>query len=99
MPTGDHVFAWTWFNREQEFFMSCATVSVTGGAQVVPREPIVPFNELPGLLVANVEEVDNGCTSPPGRAEVRFPNPGPNVVEGDGAYPLEFPSPVESCMS
>ena len=32
LPTGDVVFAWTWFNREAEFNMNCAAVSITGGS-------------------------------------------------------------------
>ena len=116
-PEGDHVFAWTWFNREQEFFMNCAPVTVTGGSggssdsqESIPyhkrsshsnrpggrltyptdkREASsVPFDERPGFLVANI---DNGCKTPRSNAEVKFPNPGPDVVEGDGEYPLERP--------
>ena len=31
LPNGDIIFAWTWFNREQQFFMNCAAVTITGG--------------------------------------------------------------------
>ncbi|KAB2577576.1 hypothetical protein DBV05_g3798 [Lasiodiplodia theobromae] len=29
MPTGEALFAWTWINREQEFTMNCAAVTIT----------------------------------------------------------------------
>jgi hypothetical protein len=32
LPSGDVVFAWVWYNREQEFFMNCAAVTITGGS-------------------------------------------------------------------
>ncbi|KAL1959447.1 hypothetical protein VTO42DRAFT_1892 [Malbranchea cinnamomea] len=153
MPAGDHVFAWTWINREQEFFMSCSPVTITRndsaedapqstGAtapspteeadecispdvthpahlhvgfparrahhprSAPPRQPKsnpepnpkrsapVPFHERPNFLVANI---GNGCTTSQEAAEVKFPNPGPDVVEGDGEYPLELPEPAEKC--
>jgi hypothetical protein len=31
LPNGDIIFAWTWFNREQQFFMNCAAVTITDG--------------------------------------------------------------------
>ncbi|EZF35364.1 hypothetical protein H101_01100 [Trichophyton interdigitale H6] len=115
MPAGDHVFAWTWFNREQEFFMTCASVTITssgnGGNTSQPRafiprgssarptpdddkSPNVPFDQLPDFLVANT---NNGCKTPRTNAEVKYPNPGPDVAKGDGAYPLEHPSPMDKC--
>ena len=32
-----------------------------------------------------------------GSAEVKYPNPGPDVVPGDGEYPLALPSPMDVC--
>ncbi|KAK7534825.1 uncharacterized protein J3D65DRAFT_659668 [Phyllosticta citribraziliensis] len=32
IPNGEAVFAWTWINREQEFNMNCAAVTITDGA-------------------------------------------------------------------
>ena len=220
MPAGDHVFAWTWINREREFFMSCAPVTIVGGAegvavpggnvtdsepsspgisQPVPapsqapppgppelqvpgmtyirpepqdpqatdtpaiisipaailssinspnptptptpnkachapslsnppqariplarrreltrpssfnqtpssqttqtqaktkRAPEIPYHSRPGFLVANL---GNGCETARSLSEVKYPNPGPDVVEGDGVYPLELPGPAERC--
>ncbi len=49
----------------------------------------MPFNKRPGFLIA---DTGNGCKTPLGSAEVKFPNPGPDVVKGDGEYRLELPS-------
>lgn len=96
MPRGDHVFAWTWFNREQEFFMTCAAITITGreqrrgcGSNDDDGDEI-PFDQRPSFLVANVEQV-NDCRTPRTTAEVKYPHPGSDVVQGDGEYPLEHP--------
>ncbi|KAL2220551.1 endoglucanase [Thermoascus aurantiacus ATCC 26904] len=108
MPAGDHIFAWTWFNREQEFYMVCSPVTITSSSNstVSPAgaspasssasappgssaPPHVAFADRPSFLFA---DLDNGCRTPNGNAEVKFPNPGPDVVQGDGAYPLALPT-------
>jgi hypothetical protein len=126
LPAGEQIFAWTWMNREREFFMNCAVVNITpsGKSNVVDdsddsevekrMEPmldvsmkhkrvpgekaqrfverdaeLVPFNKRPLMLFADVK---NGCLSPLTNAELKYPNPGPNVVEGDGEYPLQLPT-------
>ena len=182
LPEGDVVFAWTWFNREQEFNMNCAAVAITAseGANDVdsptpsasadpalahvktftvenctckcditadadiqgdgptftadacsctcPRPPIpavdpagyvhghdhdsatsheaahrrmhrrttgaVVFADRPGMLFA---DIGNGCLTPRTSAELKYPNPGPEVFEGDGEYPLELPTPAGKC--
>ncbi|KAI9741409.1 MAG: hypothetical protein M1835_003110 [Candelina submexicana] len=146
--TGDVIFAWTWFNREQEFYMNCAAVTITPGtgagaepaagaspspvkqAPTVPsstyssngcactctqppaarallqhkraggvnvhhrRADPVPFSKRPGILVA---DIGNGCLTARTTAEVKYPNPGPDVVQGDGEYPLSLPLPPDKC--
>jgi hypothetical protein len=42
LPLGVHLFAWTWYNREQEFNMNCAAVSITA------RVEAMPIQEQPG---------------------------------------------------
>jgi len=32
MPSGNAIFAWTWVNRENEFNMNCAVVTIKGGS-------------------------------------------------------------------
>ncbi|KAK2751091.1 hypothetical protein FQN57_000166 [Myotisia sp. PD_48] len=150
IPAGDQIFAWTWINREQEFFMTCSPITIThpgGGNQTIPGDdttaPGVPggeedpeetpgeadggcsspprpryhrrsisthshrrhthsktkkravaFQDRPSFLVANI---GNGCQTPRNPVEVRYPNPGPNVVTGDGANPLGDPFPLDQC--
>ncbi|KAF2665288.1 hypothetical protein BT63DRAFT_434210 [Microthyrium microscopicum] len=109
LPGGEVVFAWTWMNREQEFFMSCAAVTIEGGqasnaSSVVDGsvastgmkrsvgkrdDAVVAFSQRPIMLFA---DVNNGCLSPKTTAELKYPDPGPVVVQGDGEYPLELPS-------
>ena len=125
MPTGDVVFGWTWFNREQEFNMNCASVSITAGSgkpattaaeaqtphggNFTARNSLryskalqdraaapatVPYMSRPAFLLA---DIGNGCTTTRGSAEVKYPNPGPDVVQGDGEYPLALPQPADVC--
>ncbi|KAI9820535.1 MAG: hypothetical protein M1832_003726 [Thelocarpon impressellum] len=154
MPTGDVVFAWTWFNREQEFNMNCAAVTITGasgqpegeakgvvdgpapsqvdqsstaaattyssnGCACTCDKPLSPralqhhrraggvavsghkakrdsvsYDQRPGMMLA---EPDSGCTVPHTTAELKYPNPGPDVVHGDGMYPVEMPTPPDKC--
>jgi hypothetical protein len=42
LPEGDVIFGWTWVNRENEFNMNCAVVSITGGSSDTPDEPEEP---------------------------------------------------------
>jgi hypothetical protein len=56
--------------------------------------PTIPFSERPGMLIA---DNGNGCLTPLTTAEVKYPNPGPDVVEGDGEYQLELPLPPDKC--
>jgi len=48
-----------------------------------------PFDSRPQMLIA---DNGNGCLTPKSTAEVKYPDPGPDVVTGDGVYPLELPS-------
>ncbi|PIA95054.1 hypothetical protein CB0940_08152 [Cercospora beticola] len=96
LAPGVQLFAWIWYNREQELNMNCAAVEI-----VAPEAPIgyardtrssastsMPFDARPLMFVA-----DNGndCETPHSTAELKFPEPGPEVVVGDGVYPLELP--------
>ena len=167
LPNGNAVFAWTWVNRENEFFMDCASVTITGGNDATPVEPptsskalqpskgpqapeqsdgpetvtvtvtvtagstpsnapygrraksqlraelaqtnsfsrrATAFTDLPDMLIVDVDK--NECKSKPNYndpvgktspidgklTELLYPNPGPDVVEGDGAYELAPPT-------
>ena len=96
IPAGDVVFAWTWFNREAEFNMNCAAITITPSANSAAA-PSVPYSQRPGPLIADIPEPDNGCHTVKTTAEVKYPNPGPDVVEGDGQYPLALPTPAAKC--
>lgn len=41
VPAGDAVFAWSWINREKEFNMNCASVTIAGvnGKSPQPKQP------------------------------------------------------------
>ncbi|KAH0558548.1 hypothetical protein GP486_004797 [Trichoglossum hirsutum] len=93
IPLGNVVFAWIWYNREQEFNMNCAVITITEGADDTPT-PSTPFNQRPFMLLA---DVGNGCLTPKTTTEVMYPNPGPDVVMGDGEYALELPYPPSMC--
>ncbi|KAK4896235.1 hypothetical protein LTR27_005757 [Elasticomyces elasticus] len=102
MPTGVHVFSWIWYNREQEFNMNCAAVEITAPAKSSgdyhgspaarasssSSHVSVAYHNRPEMLVA---DDGNGCLTPHTTAELKYPQPGPDVVAGDGEYPLELP--------
>ncbi|SMY22286.1 unnamed protein product [Zymoseptoria tritici ST99CH_1A5] len=166
VAAGVHLFAWIWYNREQELNMNCAAVEITSSGMSAPSyststssavygsastaaEPssaadecktadgcsctcespvnistctctcparsytardthnhahdrraspaairdtssaFVAFADRPLMFVA-----DNGndCKTPKNTGELMFPDPGPDVVRGDGVYPLELPT-------
>jgi hypothetical protein len=72
------VFAWTWFNKlgNREMYMNCAVVDVTAGSS--GRGGGVSFASRPALFVANL---GNGCKTVDS-ANVKFPDPGPDVDAG-----------------
>jgi hypothetical protein len=49
----------------------------------------MPFSQRPLMLI---DDISNGCETPKTTAELKYPNPGPDIVEGDGEYPLQLPS-------
>jgi len=67
----------------------------TGKGKVEKRERskragvTVAYVRRPHMLIA---DTGNGCRSPRKTAELKYPDPGPDVVEGDGEYPLELPT-------
>lgn len=52
-----------------------------------PRDAVA-FSSRPLMLIA---DDGKGCKTPKTHAELKFPDPGPDVVLGDGVYPLELP--------
>lgn len=39
-----------------------------------------------------VADNGNDCETPHSTAELKYPDPGPEIVSGDGVYPVELPS-------
>ena len=91
-PSGDALFAWSWFNQigNREMYMNCAHVTIGGGG-VPPakRSPGDSISARPAIFVANVA---NGCGTLES-ADVLFPHPGPDV---DSASSKTSP-PVGNC--
>ncbi|KAL1996528.1 hypothetical protein VTN49DRAFT_8128 [Thermomyces lanuginosus] len=91
-PSGQALFAWTWFNKigNREMYMNCAWVTIKGGSQkrshprhIIRRQD--SFSSRPPIFIANVNG-PGGCTTIAGQ-EVKFPLPGPDVegsVSGKG---------------
>jgi len=80
-PSGDALFAWSWFNQlgNREMYQNCAVVTVTNGGSGLTG---------PAPFVANVGV--NDCHTIEG-VDVVFPNPGPNVAYG-GKYASSKPT-------
>ncbi|KAI5862419.1 hypothetical protein GGS23DRAFT_610601 [Durotheca rogersii] len=80
-PEGDEVvFAWTWVNNtgNREFYMSCAVVSIKGGAAKRADSSVkraVAFANRPPVFQANLG--GEFCTRE--GIDTVFPNPGPDV--------------------
>lgn len=86
-PSGDALFAWTWFNRvgNRAMYINCARVAISAAGKRprhLGRRDKHSFEKRPPLFVANV---GNGCSTVEGK-DVLFPEPGPDVefdVHGD----------------
>jgi hypothetical protein len=80
-PSGDALFAWSWFNQlgNREMYENCAVITVTNGGSGLTG---------PAPFVANVGV--NDCHTIEG-IDVVFPNPGPNVKYG-GKYASSKPT-------
>jgi hypothetical protein len=80
-PSGDALFAWSWFNQlgNREMYQNCAVITVTNGGSGLTG---------PAPFVANVGV--NDCHTIE-NVDVVFPNPGPNVVYG-GKYASSKPT-------
>ncbi|EED13456.1 extracellular protein, putative [Talaromyces stipitatus ATCC 10500] len=88
-PSGQALFAWSWFNKigNREMYMNCAQVTIEGGSgkRSHPRDMMVSradtaFSSRPPMFIANVNG-PGGCTTIESQ-EVNFPEAGPDVVGG-----------------
>lgn len=80
-PSGEALFAWSWFNNagNREMYMNCAVVTVTGGGSGLTG---------PAPFVANAGT--NDCSTIEG-VDVVFPDPGPSIAYG-GSYASSRPT-------
>ncbi|KAF2660120.1 hypothetical protein K491DRAFT_554458, partial [Lophiostoma macrostomum CBS 122681] len=144
LPEGDAIFAWTWVNREVEFNMNCAVVSIQGSSgdpdpsssaapeptstqasapdqtsepsqftlqgctcacpaqtwsqsctctdcQSPSTKQAVAFTSRPDMLL-NIDFEGASCKSEGNPTEMKYPDPGPDVVVADdGQYALAEP--------
>jgi len=86
--SGDVLFAWSWNNKvgNREFYMNCAAVTITGGGSGLASYPDIFVAQLSGV---------NTCTIAEG-IDVKYPNPGKNVVVAPGA---SLGAPTGNCGS
>ena len=94
-PPGTALFAWTWQNFEgnREFYMNCAEVNIVAAtaSRRKKRQAYSSFDQLPYIWKANLPGI-NDCVTTEGEDPV-YPNPGPDVLYGDGLSGSSTPSP------
>lgn len=75
-PSGDVLFAWTWFNAigNREMYMNCAAITVKGTSTAKT------LSNRPAMFVANVGSAGQGCATLENGLELSFPNPGSDVT-------------------
>lgn len=86
-PSGEALFAWSWFNKigNREMYMNCAQVTIKGGSakRAHARDLKVAragtaFSSRPPLFIANVNGPGE-CTTTESQ-EVKFPEAGPDLL-------------------
>ena len=92
-PAGVALLAWTWQNLigNREYYMNCAEVNIvsTGAKKLRRRQSYDSFAQLPYIWKGNLAGINNCATQE--NVSVVYPQPGPEVVYGDG---LSSSSPV-----
>lgn len=77
-PSGDVIFAWSWFNKigNREMYMNCAAITVKSrSAKRGKRASSTAMSARPNMFVANV---GNDCKTVE-MTDLDFPHPGPDV--------------------
>ncbi|POR36868.1 Uncharacterized protein TPAR_02934 [Tolypocladium paradoxum] len=76
-PSGEMLFAWTWYNNEgnRELYMNCAAITVKASSGK-RRDASDSLSSRPAMFVANI---GNGVCTFEG-TDVDFPQPGPDVT-------------------
>ncbi|KAI9747902.1 MAG: hypothetical protein M1835_001942, partial [Candelina submexicana] len=91
-PSGNALFAWTWFNKvgNREMYMNCAEVTIAGSSAAPPsrirrggtKKPTTAtsIDTLPQIFTANIG-TKSRCTTIEGE-DLVFPDPGTDVEYG-----------------
>lgn len=85
IPDGRYTFAWTWINKvgNREFYMNCAPIQVgSGSGSASAASAASVLGALPDMFVANLPATE--CSTKENE-DFNYPNPGKNLVEGNGA--------------
>ena len=94
-PPGTALFAWTWQNYEgnREFYMNCAEVNIISApvSRRKKRQSYSSFDQLPYIWKANLAGINDCVTTE--FADPVYPNPGPDVLYGDGTNSSSTLSP------
>jgi len=103
-PSGNALFAWTWFNQigNREMYMSCAQVQIVGssGARRHAQKrggQYTSMESLPNIWRANIQGLST-CITTEGQDPV-FPNLGPDVIYQNGMTPSDPVTPGDNCDS
>ncbi|KAK3717041.1 hypothetical protein LTR37_006096 [Vermiconidia calcicola] len=86
MLTTSTIRSTTYVNHPRNLHRALHSTAFTASPHSIPT--LVPFKERPLMFIANDGK---GCWTPKSTAELKYPDPGPVVVSGDGEYPLELP--------
>jgi hypothetical protein len=103
-PSGNALFAWTWFNEigNREMYMNCAQVQIVGSSATrrsrAKRQGVfTSMSSLPDIWRANIAGLDQ-CTTVEGSDPV-FPNLGPDVVFGGSSSASSPKNTQQGCDS
>jgi hypothetical protein len=103
-PSGNALFAWTWFNEigNREMYMTCAQVQIVGSsatrrARAKRQSAFTSMSSLPNIWRANIAGLDQ-CTTVEGNDPV-FPNLGPDVVYGGSSSASSPKNTQQGCDS
>jgi hypothetical protein len=103
-PSGNALFAWTWFNEigNREMYMSCAQVQIVGSSATrrsreKRQSAFTSMSSLPNIWRANIAGLDQ-CTTIEGSDPV-FPNLGPDVVYGGSSSTSSPKNTQQGCDS